>query len=175
MHLIGRSGACVRLTLVGYEFVDHVPDGPDDWDANWLLVRVDVRTRDGVVWTATEPAITTWEAAELGVWLENAATGSVPRLWPWTPLLAWVRRARGYHVPNGPGWLDFVEPTLAFAVVRRARGRLVLRVRLGAELARPREVLRRVEVDDVDLDLSRSECLAASATWTRDLAHVPRR
>jgi hypothetical protein len=71
MHLAGPDGS-LDLTILGYQF-PHLADEP--YDSNWLQVRVRVTHPRGS-WTATDPALLTYEAAYLADWLEAVAAGA---------------------------------------------------------------------------------------------------
>jgi hypothetical protein len=65
VHLKGREGNELGLTLVGYQFPENTTD---PWDSNQLLVAVRVASRQGT-WEVTDPCLTTWEAKSLATWL----------------------------------------------------------------------------------------------------------
>lgn len=56
-----------ELTLAGYQFPEMTDD---EHDANWLEVRIAVRTREGS-YTRTDPCYLTWEVGWLAMWLDN--------------------------------------------------------------------------------------------------------
>ena len=67
---------------MGYEFSElgsarrgGTPGSHVDWDANWLVVRGEVRTSDGRSWSFTDPCRMTWEGERLSWWLHAAASG----------------------------------------------------------------------------------------------------
>jgi hypothetical protein len=68
MHLVGPDGS-FELTILGYQF-PHLAAEP--YDSNWLQVRIEVTHPRGS-WTATDPALLTYEAASLADWLEAVA------------------------------------------------------------------------------------------------------
>ncbi len=68
MHLKGREGNELGLTLVGYQFPDNYTD---PWDSNQLLVAVHITSRQGT-WEVVDPCLTTWEAKALATWLLRA-------------------------------------------------------------------------------------------------------
>src|SRR5438105_12728293 len=69
MDLDDRHGTRFELSLVGYQ---HPEISDDEYDANRLSVRVDLRTSRGYL-SQTEPALLTWEVGWLALWLENLA------------------------------------------------------------------------------------------------------
>jgi hypothetical protein len=56
----------VELSIQGYQF----PEITDEWDSNWLLVRIDVKLNKRH-WNKTDPAITTFELKWLIDWFKN--------------------------------------------------------------------------------------------------------
>jgi hypothetical protein len=109
MILDDRHGHRLELHLRGYQF----PDLTDvESDANWLQVGLEIETPEGT-WSATEPCLMTWEAAELARWIANVANG----------------------LPQGP-FQDFVEPCLSFGHEVEPGGSTI-RVRLSHEFSPP--------------------------------------
>ena len=82
-----------QLTILGYQFPD--AEG-EQYDANWLIVRVDVESPRGS-WKATDTCLLTYEAAQLAEWIEKVAQGE----------------------PVQPG-MKFLEPALLFRFIRYA-------------------------------------------------------
>lgn len=99
-----------ELTLVSYES----PDVEDDqYDANWLLVRV--AARDGeVTWEVEDPALLTWEVERLAQWVGQLARGR-------------------FDHP----WCGFVEPSLELRADPLEGGQVRLRVYFELELRPP--------------------------------------
>src|SRR5436190_20460131 len=94
MRLGAENGNSFEFSIVGYQF----PDADEMWDANWLLIRVDVRTEDAA-WCKTDPCLLTADVAALADWLED---------------------------PEGE--LAFMEPNLAFECLERDGSDARLRV-----------------------------------------------
>ena len=163
MKLPSRDGAGVELRPVRYQFPSIRPrvsprkaSEERDWDANWLIVRGDVRMVDGRRWSFEDPCLTTWEASELADWLRRVASGHVP--------------------PSPPGDIEklFTEPNVAFSLEGRDDGRVRLRVHLSLEALPPwsRDSADRPEVLAffVVVDLSTQELTTAASEWTVELA-----
>jgi len=84
VRLLSGDGASVGLRPVAYQFSRQVAAGAaeeptaaepgTDWDANWLMIRGDIRTADDRGWTFTEACLTTWEAERLSAWLHATAS-----------------------------------------------------------------------------------------------------
>jgi hypothetical protein len=108
MKLKGDSGNAFELIILRYQF----PDVHEDrWDSNWLEVSGKVTTGEQS-WRFSDPAVTTFELADLADWLEAVALGDA-------------------HDDE----FEFTEPNLAFFVVRTPAP--TLRVRFAHESAPP--------------------------------------
>lgn len=157
MRLTSLDGCFVELAVAGYQFAGLASrPGEFDWDANWLMVRGDVR--DGsTAWTFFDPCLTTAEADGLASWLRGLGDFAVT----------------GGASDFGDRRLEFTEPNLAFAVREASKGVVTLDVRFDLE-SRPagsgggrRHVVRlRIPVPDI---------AAAAVSWERDVARFPAR
>jgi hypothetical protein len=161
--LRSSDGARVELRAVGYQFPGRRPStGERDEDANWLVIRGDVRLADGRAWSFEDPCLLTWEARSLADWLRGVASGAV--------------------VPKPPGGDDgapgvvFVEPNLAVSLVARDDRQATIRVHLSLEAAPPwsagtdsGEPFESV----VEVSASLAEVARAAAEWDRELAAYP--
>jgi hypothetical protein len=134
---------------VRYEF----PGSTADFDANWLVIRVDVEI-DGRSWRSTDPSLLTTEVASLLGWLEAPASS---------------------HVVNPE--LEFIEPNLSFEAVHSSPHEIRIRVWFELE-SRPRWAPRDA-VDDrdfcVDLTLRSSEVERAAVELGKQLERFPPR
>jgi hypothetical protein len=63
-----------ELRIEGYQF-DNAVD--DEYDANWLIIRIDITTPQRV-WHGVEPSALTWDMQELIKWLEAIGNGDAP-------------------------------------------------------------------------------------------------
>jgi hypothetical protein len=109
MRLKANSGNGLELIILRYQF----PDVHEDrWDSNWLVLSGKVSTSDGNSWHFTEPAVTTFELADLADWLRDVALRE-----------------------NTFEEFEFTEPNLAFFVANDPVP--TLRVRLAHESAPP--------------------------------------
>lgn len=165
MRLSSTDGASVELRAVGYEFPDAIPSGPDDWDANWLVVRGEVRTGTGEAWAFKDPCLATWEAQDLADWLEAAAAGRFP--------------ATVAPSEYSDGMLTFLEPNVAFSIARLDED-VVLRVHLDAEAVAGRAGAERTKPWDLvehvlPLTMSRQALAEAAVAWRIDLRALPQR
>ncbi len=90
LRLGGKQGRYFELEVIGYQFPagaqrEGLGKVDNDWDANWLNVRI--RVSDGrEAWTRTDPAILTWELRSLARWLAVVASGGRPKPDTWTGL-----------------------------------------------------------------------------------------
>ncbi len=161
---IGTQGATVSLLPVGYQYPALAARGEHDWDANWLVIGGEVRSDGGHTWSFTEPCMTTWEAARLGDWLREVASGGVE------PALV--------DGPADDRVLAFTEPTLAFGLVSRRGQDVVLRFHLSLDAQAP-------AADDhnptglteyvVPIAVSLADLTAAARSWFDELASFPAR
>jgi len=97
--LSGPPERRLELTPLSYQNPEYAlgattvetPSG--DWDANWLMIRINVadETRQ---WSASGPAFTTWELSEIAGWF----------------------RAIGERIPDVPSSSGSVEPNLQFVL-----------------------------------------------------------
>ena len=165
MRLGSVSGPSVELRPVGYQFPGNAGDGRGrDWDANWLLVRGDIRTADGLSWTFVDPCLTTWEARALVLWLRGVVSGeTVP-----TP----------FDGSKDERLLVFTEPNVALSLEERTDDSAVIRVHLSLE-ARPPWLRGNAEPDIfeyfVAVGVSLDDASAAADDWDQGLASFPER
>ena len=95
MRLVGKSGARFELKILGYQFPSLVDD---EWDSNWLNIRVDVNTDRGT-WNDHRPESSYKRRRAPRDWLEATAEGRS------------LQRD-----------LDFLEPNLSFEVWLAGQG-----------------------------------------------------
>ncbi|MBZ9713897.1 hypothetical protein [Deinococcus multiflagellatus] len=69
MQLQNGGGLHLSLEIVDYQF----PEATDEWDANWLNVRLHLHLPDGRTWDVIDPCLTAQEAQRLGTWLKEVA------------------------------------------------------------------------------------------------------
>ncbi|MCK8514986.1 hypothetical protein M0534_01395 [Methylonatrum kenyense] len=108
MQLENPEGERLDLTISGYQFPDL---RTDYWDANWLLVSIDVAHPRGE-WRIHEPCMTAFELKELADWFERVADGD-----------------------SVEDRCDFVEPNLAFEY--RSTPNAELQITLACEASPP--------------------------------------
>ena len=148
---LSAPGAYFRLTLLGYQYPD--AEG-EPYDANWLLVRVDVAGLQGA-WSVTDPCLLTREAAALADWLEKVPAGhSAPAI-------------------------SFLEPALLFRLGEHQNGQRFLRIHFGS-LVYPvwssKPGLARQSSDRwLDFPLDRLDMAAAAGSLRSQLRKYPAR
>ncbi len=71
MYFTSVDGSSFALKILSYQF-PHLER--EDYDSNWLNVRIDVITQD-YSWSATEPSLLTYEVARLAEWLDAVKQG----------------------------------------------------------------------------------------------------
>jgi hypothetical protein len=98
-------GSYFRMQLLGYMYPD--AEG-EPYDANWLLVRVDIAGPQGA-WSVTDPCLLTHEVTRLADWLEMISKGG-----------------------KSPPAISFLEPALLFRLVEREGAEKFLRIHFGS-------------------------------------------
>lgn len=164
MRLRSTDGTEIDLRPARYQYPRIRVDEPGDWDANWLVIRGEVRPTDGRHWRFEDACLTTWDAADFARWLRRVTADEVTV----TPLPA----HRGQL-------LRFTEPNLAFSLAATEEGRRAIRVHFSLE-ARPRWASP--PGDDVDLygffvtvESTVAELARAVEEWERERALYPPR
>ena len=153
MHLRSTDGSEFTLKIEDYEFSAM---GKDRYDANWLVISIDVKSPQGE-WKARGPYLLQWEAEQLGTWLEGASKDA--------------------RLPANLAFTDdlsFAEPNLKFELGRRSEDFLILRIHFEIEFRPPRADKYQGE-SYVDLDLSRGEMVNAARAWRAELKAFPPR
>jgi hypothetical protein len=146
------------LSPAAYQFqVTPATADEQDWDANWLMIRGDIRTASGRQWEFLDPCLTTWEARSLSAWLHRAAGGGA---------------ARGRHI-------TFTEPDLAFSLSRRDAGRARLHVCFSHEALPPwaphdHDGWQAGEYV-LPLDISQEDLARAARAWDLEHEQFPER
>ena len=138
----------LELAILGYELPD--VEG-DQYDSNWLLLRVDARDGE-TAWAADDPALLTWEVERVAKWLTRLAG------------------ARVEHP-----WCGFVEPSLEFRADALADGQVALRVYFELELRPPGRSSSVVGRRDCYLEfaLTADQLRAAARELRADLSRFP--
>lgn len=156
MKLRSGDGTEFALRVDGYEFPTLPGVGPDDWDANWLVVSGELTLADGRRHSFSEPCLTTWEADDLRTWLASLADGRVP-----------AER-------EGPA-LVFTEPCVAFAASRLEDDGVEVRAYLSLEAEPPFVVGGAAGLfqNYVPLRTDPAALAAAAAAWADDLRPFP--
>ena len=163
MRLTSGEGTVVDLRPLRFQFGPS-PE-PRDWDANWLYITGHVDLPDGRSWSFTDPCLTTWEARELGSWLQGVHAGVVQ---PTT-----YGRRTHEHV------LVFTEPNLAFSLASRDDGSATIRVHFSLESLPPwlrqNGKAERPDIFDffVEVQPARSALAQAAASWNQELSAFP--
>jgi hypothetical protein len=65
----------VEIKILGYEFQKI---SNDEWDDNWLVIHINVKSTEKH-WTATAPAITTFELKGLIDWIKNISNNKIEK------------------------------------------------------------------------------------------------
>jgi hypothetical protein len=134
-----------------------------NWDANWLVIRGDIKTTDGRRWSFEDPCLTTREARELGQWLRGVVSGVV---------------AASPSLPVEPGRLEiFTEPALALSLEDRGQQDARVRLHLSQEALPP--WLDSDSPDEfeffIPFHVGLDELALAADEWDRQLLSFPER
>lgn len=169
MELRSVDGAQVRLRPLRYQFSEVGGARSErDWDANWLVIRGDVRLADGRSWSFEDPCLTTWEARELGRWLRGVASGAVQP----TP----------FDGSDEERIEVFTEPNVALSLAARDEVNAAVRVHLSLEALPPRLPGTDPDADPAELfeffvavTAPLNVVAQAADDWERELAAFPER
>ncbi|MDB4953342.1 MAG: hypothetical protein JWO36_911, partial [Myxococcales bacterium] len=165
MKIESSNGARLSLQPVAYQFgTSDSKVGSKDWDANWLIIRGELRGSDGREWSFSDPCLTTWEAASLAAWLHGVVDGVV------VPVAAEDLSDTALEI--------FTEPNIALSLAARNGEQVRVRFHLSLEAIPPW-----FGDDDrpdlfeyfVPLDTSIDELARAADDWERELAPFPER
>lgn len=162
VKFVSVDGAAVDLRLVAYQFPSTAGAGPDDWDANWLVVAGDVQLADGRRWSFSDPCLTTWEARSMGDWLRAVVRGEI--------------EPADFEGDGEDALVIFTEPNIALSLAARSQEAAVVRVHFSLESEPP-------WLDDeadmfaffVELDQPLQALSAAIDGWDRELSSFPAR
>lgn len=96
MKLVNSDNHSLTIQIKGYQF-PNMGSQSDKYDANWLIVAVDVDIVNEH-WRAESPCLLTWEVERLVEWLEEISNG------------------------NNVSSLSFIEPELEFHLLKDVSG-----------------------------------------------------
>ena len=163
MELVGIAGSPrFRLTVLGYQFSDAAAQ-TDPHDANWLMVKLHVRT-DAARWTLIDPCLLTWELRELAEWLSRVAERE-PRV-----------VAEVTYDQRGRDAITFIEPNVAFSVADYpSEDGTMIRVHLSFVSVDGGDEQGEIYGEHIDLLLGRDAILDAAAALESDLQRYPAR
>jgi hypothetical protein len=99
--LTSKDGTSVSLTIIGYQ----APNATDPYDTEWLNIKLDVTVKDGLSWTAIDPALETGNVDFICDWLRRIANGLKhdQKIWFTEPCLEISRKGKGKKIKK----LDF--------------------------------------------------------------------
>ena len=136
-----------EFRVVGYQFPDIENE---DYDANWLLVNIGVRSPAGSL-TKTDPCLLTWEGHWFANWLADLVSGQ-----------------------DADDTLSFLDSNIFFTVVARDEHKVRLVVELGDEL-RPPDAKPQDGLFAISLDISLENLRLAAADWCWEMRLFPMR
>jgi hypothetical protein len=143
----GINDQTVEFRLINYQYPE-IEFG--DWDGNWLLIYLKVKSDLGH-WQTTDPSLTTWEVKQLIDWFTSLANNEKIK---WNPI-------------------EFTEPNLSFEYFETKDKNIRFRLRFALE-SRPQAA----NDDDeyfVDFDYSQEELKKVSADLILELEKYPER
>lgn len=151
MILRGRDLAEFELRVAGYQFPELKHN---DWDSNWLIVKIRTVPVDDPGWQSTDPSLLTWEVEHLSGWFESLASGQT--------------------VEENE---DFVEPNLRFEAVAKDEDTITIRVYFELESRPPWFFANVAGMNDlwIDLQVDSDDLRAAAEDLRRDLTTFPPR
>lgn len=143
----GIDNQIVEFKITNYEF----PDAKfGDWDGNWLLIYLNVKSNVGY-WQTIDPSLTTWEMKELIDWFKDLSNNKKPK----------------------NKCLDFTEPNLSFEHIGYNQNKCLIRLRFELE-SRPQSA------DDdkdyfVDFEYNANEIKQVIIDLTNEINNFPER
>jgi hypothetical protein len=73
MKILCENNQFIELKVLGYEFPENISD---EWDSNWLIIYINVKTIEKH-WNTACPVLTTFELKGLINWLENISKDKI--------------------------------------------------------------------------------------------------
>lgn len=150
MNISSLSGSSFKLKILGYQY-PYIAD--DYYDANWLLIQVDVTHPKGS-WSANDPCLLTFEVERLAKWLEEV-----------------------HDNINKKSYCSFTEPCLEFRVEANDKGERVLRIYFELEIRPLWTASNNLGMEDfwVDFPLAEIDLPAAARDLRSQLHKYPQR
>jgi hypothetical protein len=119
MMFPGVEDQSVELQITNYQFPHQSVS--NDYDRNWLIIYIDVKSKLGN-WRTSDASLLTWEVEELINWLSDISNNNEVK---WNPL-------------------EFIEPNLSFEIEKNEDSSKRLQIRFQLE-SRPKTAS-----DDID-------------------------
>jgi hypothetical protein len=143
----GIDGQTVELKITNYQCPD-IKSG--DWDGNWLLIYLKVKSNLGH-WQTIDPSLTTWEVKELINWFTDIS--------------------KDKRLKYNP--ISFTEPNLSFEHLGHNENRYVIRLRFDLE-SRP-QLAEDNKDYFVDFEYNQLEIKQIVVDLTKELNNYPER
>lgn len=135
-----------ELRVLGYQF----PEVEScEYDANWLMIQVNVRTLSGS-WSATDPCMLTWETHWLLNWLADLESNR----------------------ENSPE-ISFLESNLMFRVEGKSEQAFDLRICVSGELGPRYDISEDMTPIEIPLHISVSDLRQCVLSLSRELGLFP--
>lgn len=161
MRVEGSTGSpSFALGVQGYQFSD-ATSVADQYDANWLMVKLHART-DSARWTTIEPCILPWELRTLADWFARVALREPKTV------------TEVNYDTRGPDAVTFVEPNVAFSVADYpSGGSTIIRVHLSFVALGEGSDADEIYGEHIDVELERDAVLEAAASLNADCLTYP--
>jgi hypothetical protein len=147
MIFIGIDNQTVEFKITNYQYPE-IKTG--DWDANWLLIYLNVKSKERQ-WQTIDPSMTTWEIRELINWFIDLSKNKKPK-----------------HK-----LLEFTEPNLSFEHIGYNKNKVSIRLRFALE-CRPQAPIEDIEYY-VDFEFDLFEIRQIITELSKELNNYPER
>jgi len=143
----GIDEQIVEFKITNYQYPDIISG---DWDGNWLLIYLNVKSNVGH-WQTIDPSLTTWEIKQLIEWFADLSNNKKLK----------------YKL------LDFTEPNLSFEHIGFNGNKCIIRLRFALE-SRPQSAVEDKEYF-VDFEYNTNEIKQIVIDLTNELKKFPER
>jgi len=137
----GIDNQTVELRITNYQFPDKKCE---DWDGNWLLIYLNVKSNVGH-WQTIDPSLTTWEVKELIDWFTDLSNNKILK----------------------NKCLVFTEPNLSFEHIGYRKHKCLIKLRFALE-SRPQSTTNDKEYF-VDFEFDSKEIKQVAVDLTNEL------
>jgi len=143
----GLYDQTVEFKVTNYQYPE-IKTG--DWDGNWLLIYLKVKSELGN-WQTVDPSLTTWEIKRLAKWFKDLSLNQKIEMNP----------------------IEFTEPNLCFEKLREDQNTKIIRIRFDLE-SRPQSAEENKEYF-VDFEYTCNELNEVAIELQKELDTFPER